>query len=127
MLSDHGIYIEHFALNEDGNPPPQWSGYADGVVWKRQTHQQHGTALIETFSWEHQQGVWRASLREQLEANEVALVPMPRQELLSLLSDTKISRLSGLLATFLNHVKTSNTDLDVLRARLVHAATWSAT
>ena len=42
---------------------------------------------------------------------------MPRQELLSLLSDTKISRLSGLLATFLNHVKTSNTDLDVLRAR----------
>ena len=117
LLSDHGIYIEHFALNEDGNPPPQWSGYADGVVWKRQTHQQHGTALIETFSWEHQHGVWRASLREKLEANEVALVPMPRQELLSLLSDTKISRLSGLLATFLNHVKTSNTDLDVLRAR----------
>ena len=117
LLSDHGIYIEHFALNEDGDPPPHWSGYADGVVWKRQTHQQHGTDLIETFSWEHQQGTWRASLREKLEANGVALVPMPRQELLSLLSDTKISRLSGLLATFLNHVKTSNTDLDVLQAR----------
>ena len=117
LLSDYGIYIEHFALNEDGDPPPQWSGYAEGVVWKRQTHQQHGTALIETFSWEHQQGTWRASLRESLEANGVALVPMPRQELLSLLSDTKISRLSGLLATFLNHVKTSNTDLEVLQAR----------
>ena len=60
LLSDYGIYIEHFALNEDGDPPPQWSGYAEGVVWKRQTHQQHGTALIETFSWEHQQGTWRA-------------------------------------------------------------------
>ncbi len=116
-LSDHGIYIEHFALNEDGDPPPHWSGYADGVVWKRQTHQQHGTALIETFSWEHQQGTWRASLREKLEANGVALVPMPRQEMLSLLSETKISRLSGLLATFLNHVKTSNTDLEELKSR----------
>ena len=116
-LSDHGIYIEHFALNENGDPPPHWSGYAEGVVWKRQTHQQHGTALIETFSWEHQQGTWRASLREKLEASGVALVPMPRHELLALLSETKISRLSGLLATFLNHVKTSNTDLDVLQAR----------
>ena len=117
LLSDYGIYIEHFALNEDGDPPPQWSGYAEGVVWKRQTHQRYGTALIETFSWEHQQGTWRASLREKLEANGVSFVPMPRQELLSLLSDTKISRLSGLLATFLNHVKTSNTDLEELQAR----------
>ena len=117
LLSDHGIYIEHFALNEDGDPPPHWRGYAEGVAWKRQTHQRHGTALIETFSWEHQQGTWRASLRERLEASGVALVPMPRQELLALLSDTKISRLSGLLATFLNHVKTCNTDLEVLQAR----------
>ena len=44
-------------------------------------------------------------------------MPMPRQELLSRLSDTKISQLSGLLATFLNHVKTSNTDLETLQAR----------
>ena len=116
-LSDHGIYIEHFALNEDGDPPPQWSGYSEGVVWKRQTHQRHGTTLIETYSWEHQRGTWRSSLQEKLEANGVALDPMPRQELLSLLSDTRISRLAGLLATFLNHVKTSNTDLEVLQAR----------
>ena len=66
-LCDSGIYIEHFALNEDGDPPPQWSDYAEGVVWKRQTHQRYGTALIETYSWEHKRGTWRSSLRNKLE------------------------------------------------------------
>ena len=87
------------------------------MAWKRQTHQRYGTALIETYSWEHQRGTWRSSLQGKLEANGVVLAPMPRQELLSLLSETKISRLSGLLATFLNHVKTSNADLEVLQSR----------
>ena len=117
FLRDHDIYIEHFALNEDGDPPPQWNGYAEGVTWKRQTHQRHGTALIETYSWEHQRGTWRSSLQEKLEANGVVLAPMPRQELLSLLSETNISLLSGLLATFLNHVKTSNAGLEALQSR----------
>ena len=117
LLCDHGIYIEHFALNEHGDPPPHWNGYAEGVVWKRQTHQRHGTSLIETYSWEHQRGTWRESLREKLEAHRVVLTPIPRQELLRMLSETKISRLSDLLAAFLNHVKTSSTDFEVLRAR----------
>ena len=116
-LTDHGIYIEHFALNEDGNPPPQWSGYAEGVAWKRQIHERYGTALIETFSSEHQRGTWRSSLRDKLEANGVVLVPMPRQELLSQFSATKISLLSGLLATFLNHVKTSTASVEELQSR----------
>ena len=116
-LRDHGIYIEHFALDEDGNPPPHWDGYSDGVAWKRDTHRRHGTALIETYSWEHKRGTWRSSLRDKLEAKGVVLVPMPHQELLELLSETRISLLSRLLATFLNHVKTSNADLEVLQSR----------
>ena len=46
-----------------------------------------------------------------------ARLSLPRQELLGLLSETKISLLSGLLATFLNHVKTSNADLEALQSR----------
>ena len=117
FLRDHGTYIEHFALDEDGDPPPQWDGYSDGVTWKRDTHQRYGTALIETYSWEHKRGTWRSSLQEKLETNGVVLVQMPRQELLALLSETRISLLSGLLATFLNHVKTSNADLEMLQSR----------
>ena len=116
-LPEHGIYIEHFALDENDNPPPHWTTYKQGVVWKRRTHRQYGTRLIETFSWEHKRGVWRSALRNKLEANGVVLSPVPRQELLRLLSEPRIRRLSGLLATFLDQVKTSNVDVDVLRSR----------
>ena len=116
-LPEHGIYIEHFALDEQGNPPPHFHGYADDVAWKRQTHRQHSTALIETYSWEHKHGTWRSSLRAQLEANGVVLAPVSRQDLIDSLSETKISRLSGLLATFVDHVKTSNASAAALRAR----------
>ena len=37
-LTDHGIYIEHFALNENGKAPTGWTGYEDGVAWKREQH-----------------------------------------------------------------------------------------
>ena len=116
-LPDHGIYIEHFALDGQGNPPPQFGGYADGVAWKRQVHRQQSTTLIETYSWEHKNGTWRSSLRAHLEANGVVLAPVPRQDLIDRLSETRISRLSGLLATFLDHVKTSNASADALRER----------
>ena len=116
-LPDHGVYIEHFALDEHGSPPPHFGGYADGVAWKRHIHRRHATTLIETYSWEHKNGTWRPSLRAQLEAKGVVLAPVPRQDLIDSLSEARNSRLSGLLATFLDHVKTSNSSADALRER----------
>ena len=39
---------EHWALDRDGNPPPDFDGYADGIEWKRRCHERNGTTLIET-------------------------------------------------------------------------------
>ena len=47
-LPEYEIYIEHFALDREGNPPHGWAGYAEGVAWKREIHKQNGTRLIET-------------------------------------------------------------------------------
>ena len=44
------LYHEHFALDADGSPPPQFEGYLDGVAWKREEHRRRGTALVETTS-----------------------------------------------------------------------------
>lgn len=117
FLPDYRIYIEHFALDEHDNPPPHWDSYAEGVEWKRKTHRRHGTTLIETFSRDHKRGTWRSTLLSELEVRGVVLSPVPRQDLITLLSETKIRRLSGLLATFLNHAKTSNVSADVLESR----------
>lgn len=49
------IYLEHFAVNEQGRCPSFFSAedesnYMRGISWKRQLHQQHGTTLLETCS-----------------------------------------------------------------------------
>ncbi|MDE2823657.1 MAG: hypothetical protein OXK79_09145, partial [Chloroflexota bacterium] len=46
FLPGHDIYIEHFALDEQGRPRPGWRGYAEGVEWKRSIHRQRGSVLV---------------------------------------------------------------------------------
>lgn len=49
------VYLEHFAVNEYDHCPSFFSAedefkYKQGIHWKRQLHQQHGTTLLETTS-----------------------------------------------------------------------------
>ena len=55
-LPDCGIYIEHFALNQQGQAPPGWTTYAQETQWKRDLHARHETALIEPYSWQYRKG-----------------------------------------------------------------------
>ena len=71
FLPDYAIYIEHFALNEQGRPPPGWRQYAEDVEWKRSTHRLNRSKLTETYSWQHRQGVLLPTLRKQLEEEGV--------------------------------------------------------
>ena len=117
FLPDYDIYIEHFALNEQGRPPPGWRQYAEDVEWKRSTHRLNRSKLTETYSWQHRQGVLLPTLRKQLEEEGVCFERIPRQTLVRRLAEEQTSRLTGLLATFLNHVKSTGLSPDVLRAR----------
>ena len=107
-LTDHGIYIEHFALNEDGKAPPGWTGYEDGVAWKREQHSRNDTTLVETHSWLHREGILLTRLAKQLDQLNVSRRQVPVQELVKELNDIQISRLADLLIQFLNHTKSSN-------------------
>ena len=119
-LPDYDIYIEHFALDKNGKPPPGWHGYAEGVSWKRLIHRQYGTRLVETYSWQHEEGLLRATLRKNLESAGVQFSRIPAQVLVDRFQRWLaglISRLIQLLAAFLNHVKTSRLSSDELRRR----------
>ena len=104
-LPDRDIYIEHFALDESGQPPPGWRGYAEGVEWKRGLHRQRGTSLVESYSWQRGRGTLLTELKEKLEARGVAFERVPVEALVSKLGQQRISWLAGLVATFLSHVK----------------------
>ena len=117
FLPGHGIYIEHFALDRHGRPPPRWRGYAEGVEWKRSIHSQRGSTLVETHSWQHRQGVLLETLRARLEETGVRFEQVPRHTLVRQLAQEQTSWLAGLLATFLNHVKSGGLSSETLRAR----------
>ena len=107
-LPERHIYVEHFALNKNGQPPPGWAGYAEGVAWKRALHAQHGTELLETYSWQHRDDTLLSNLEVQLRERGVDFQPVPAEDLVERLTAEKLSVLSRLLGTFLQHVKSAD-------------------
>ena len=117
FLSDHDIYIEHFALDEEGNPPPCFRNYREGVAWKRTIHEQYGTTLIETYSWQCRKGVLWSELDRKLRRLGVDISPVPIVDLLERLARHRHNWLTGLIATVIKHVKTSSVSPSELRRR----------
>lgn len=91
------LYLEHFAIDANGNVP-RWFGegtrggwrvanqkYNEGIQWKRRTHQEHGTILIETTSADFRNGTVEAKLREQLASYGVPIRERTDKELYDLL------------------------------------------
>ena len=127
-LPEHDIYIEHFGVDRRGEPPPRWreaerEEYRRGIEWKRAIHAEHGTLLVETYSWQHRTGIWQRALREEIEALGVELQPRPAEELIERLRGLmRSSQLSRLLVSFLRHVTSGDYDEQELRQRASEAA-----
>ena len=121
-LPDHDLYIEHFALDEADRAPPGWRGYAEGVAWKRSLHEQHGTRLIESYSWERGRGVLLKRLREKLQAAGVRLQPMSEGEAVRELAGWQLSRLAQLLGAAIHHLKSSAATRGALEERAARSA-----
>lgn len=118
-LPEHDIYIEHFALNADGQAPACFRGYCEGVQWKRDLHEQYGTdtRLIETFSWQNQNDTLLPELGRQLRERGVRFEPTSIEHFLDNLRKIIESWLAQLLATFLSLVKTAGLTMEQLRKR----------
>ncbi len=60
-----GIYIEHWGIDRDGSTAP-WvrpPKYAEKMAWAQEHAQINGTKLVETFSWEKQDGTLLSALK----------------------------------------------------------------
>jgi DNA helicase-4 len=116
-LPDYGIYIEHFAVNEHNQTPPfiDQKSYLEGMEWKRALHQKHETCLIETYSYQKQQGVLTQELEQQLKQAGVAFQPKPNNELLRQLNQFgQASQFSQLLMKMLGLFKATGLDISKL-------------
>ena len=107
-LPEAELYIEHFGLNASGDTAPHIprKKYHEDMEWKRRTHAEHGTILIETFSHQHTAGRLTENLAAKLADHGVTLSPIPPIEVFVVLErQGQIDPFVRLLATFLNHYK----------------------
>lgn len=120
-LTESGIYIEHFGVRRekarDGSerlvtaPFVDRDEYLAGMDWKRKVHAEHQTTLIETFSYERQEGRLLTGLAEKL-APHVTLNPRPVDTIYDRIVELKqVDDFSKLLGTFLRKFKSGGYSL----------------
>ena len=120
FLPDHGIYIEHFAINRDGSTPTFINGprYREGIRWKQAVHDEHQSTLLKTYSYQKRDGTLLSDLAANLRSHGVELRPIsPKRLWAQLEAMSRTNRLIGLLGTFLRHFKSNGFDLGELRAK----------
>ncbi|WP_171832154.1 UvrD-helicase domain-containing protein [Oceanispirochaeta sp. M1] len=106
-LTDYGIYLEHFALDEEGNAPEFFNKnkehtYEEGVEWKRQLHQIFNTTLIETYSYMQRNGVLLDILKEILVRHNVKIIKKSVPQLLKEINENReVSEFSILAKNFI--------------------------
>lgn len=114
-LSESGVYIEHFGVRKtwaaDGTEQLTTAPFVDrdeylaGMDWKRQIHATHETVLIETYSWEREEGRLLDALAGKL-APYVTLRPIPDIEIYDQVTQIGVvDSFSSLVGTFLRHFK----------------------
>lgn len=109
-LPDHGIYIEHFGVDRDGNTAPyvDRKEYQDGMQWKRSVHKEQQTRLIETFHFEQQERQLLECLASRLTAAGVKFDPLPPEAILETLREFgAVSAFAAVLSDLLTLHKAS--------------------
>jgi DNA helicase-4 len=124
FLPKHGIYIEHFGIDEFGRTPPfiDQEEYTAGIEWKRKIHIEHAsepfeTRLVETYSHQVRDGILFDELERQLKELGVEFAPLSLDDLIAKNTDKNSggNQLTKLFSTFMTLYKSSGKDITALR------------
>ena len=122
------IFLEHFAIDRNGNVP-QWFGEGNGgfyianqkynsdIIWKRQIHRDNNTILIETTSAMFHNGTVYSQLERQLTTNGVPIRELSEDEKYQLLFErdrTMEDNVMNLFASFISLMKSNGKTFDTI-------------
>jgi DNA helicase-4 len=120
-LTESGVYIEHFGVRKvfrggqlrlETAPFVDRESYLQGMEWKRQVHRDHGTTLIETYSYERVEGRLTEALLEKLSPYATPK-PKSAEESLDTLSQMgQVDAFTQILGTFLRHFKSTGLSVE---------------
>jgi DNA helicase-4 len=120
-LPEAKAYLEHWALNAAGEPPPEFLGYKESMAWKRDVHAVNRTTLLETTMADLWSGAAFAYVERELRKRGVELAPnrdRPVHERMSI----ENRRLVRTIRAFLIHAKSNRLTVPELRRRLDEGA-----
>ncbi|MCK8102402.1 UvrD-helicase domain-containing protein [Pseudoalteromonas sp. 2CM36K] len=122
-LPEAELYIEYLGLNENNETAPfvDQDRYLEDLAWKRELHKSKGTKMAELYSYQLMQGSLSKCLAEVLEENEIALKPMPLNDIFEQLRKENETQWSGfieLLQRFLGLFKEGNFSIEYLKQSL---------
>jgi DNA helicase-4 len=114
-LTKSGVYIEHFGVRRlkrtDGTTELTTAPFVDrdeylaGMEWKRGVHEEHETTLIETYSYERQEGRLLEALAEKITDYE-EIAPRSPETLFDQVAELgQVDSFVQLVGTFLRHYK----------------------
>lgn len=118
-LPEYQIYLEHYGIDEHGNPPKFFSPverdkYKASIEWKRHLHSEAKNKYIESYSWWCSKDVLFENLKHELSRHGVVLKPRPKDEVFRLLqekAENRLSEIETLLATFITLFKSNGYDI----------------
>jgi len=120
LINDKGerVYLEHFALDGNGNAPYFFDqGYKENVEMKKKRLRRDKSKCIFTYSYQKKSGELLNYLENQLIKHGFTINPMTPDQIVKILRETKeLTKFSRLIATFLNHFKSE--DLDIAKLTL---------
>lgn len=131
-LPDYKIYIEYFGINRKGEVPSYFKSvngmsaseaYRASMEWKRATHRENKTTMIECYAYEKMEGNLLDTLKEKLEAASVTFKPKSSRELWTQVAADGDSLLDGIIELFetlINLIKSNGYDIATVR-KLNHA------
>jgi DNA helicase-4 len=110
-------YIEHFALDERGHPPPAFGDeYAQSMEWKRLLHRDKGTRLIETTFAQFVNGTLFVRLEQALRQAGQTLQEMRKSALLEVLKEQQERAypifLMSVVRPFVSHAKNNRIPIE---------------
>lgn len=112
------LYHEHFAFDADGEAPAHFANYAEGAAWKRKTHAEFGTQLIESTSHQLRIGEIFAHLSHELTSRGVVLDPNPDRPIPDFgLVPLEHIDLVKVLRSFISHYKSNSLTAEKLYER----------
>ncbi|HBO3046067.1 TPA: UvrD-helicase domain-containing protein [Pseudomonas aeruginosa] len=123
-LPDHGIYIEYYGIDREGNTAPyvDREQYHQSISWKRKLHADKGTRLVELYHYQLLENGLFDAIDTQLNALGVRYKPLPPEAVLEALREFgAISSFAMLLVDLLKRYRANCYEQGQVEAAIARA------